>query len=79
MPRTRNIKKDKGNILPANILKRMTVEGITVDQMAKALGITPKTFRDKMHKPDGFKLGELHIIFRALKFSESEVLESVFI
>lgn len=75
MPRARNVKP--GNFLPANILKRMTIEGVTAKQLSKALGITTKTFREKMNKPDGFKLGELHIIFRCLKFSESEVLESV--
>lgn len=64
-------------VLSANIKKKMEIENVTKDRVAKALGITRKTLNDKLRDPSLFKFYELVILFRVLAFTDSEILESV--
>lgn len=65
------------SLLKGNIRKRMEAEQVTDKQMAALTGMNPSTFAKKKNHPDRFTYPELVIVFRRLKFPDSEILEGM--
>lgn len=60
-----------------NLDKRIRVEDMTYGQLAKVIGMPLSTLNSRKANPEDFKLSEMKIIFKALHFTDAEILESV--
>ena len=58
--------------LTKEIETKQKCEALTDEEMGEKIGRNARTYRNKVKDPETFKLGELRIVFRALKFSEEE-------
>lgn len=63
--------------LTANIEMRQKKLGYTKEKMGASLGINPQVYRRKVLHPELFTYLELVKVFMILKFTESEILESI--
>lgn len=63
--------------LTANIEMRQKKMGYSKEKMGASLGINPQVYRRKVLHPELFTYLELVKVFMILKFTESEILESI--
>ena len=76
MPRTRLDDGYQNRLLQERIYGKMKRMKITQTMIAREMGITQQHFSKKA-KAMSFDLEELRTVFGMLKFSESEILESM--
>lgn len=60
-----------------NLDKRIRVEEMTYNQLAKAIGMPLSTLNSRKANPEEFRLYEMKAIFKVLHFTDVEILESI--
>lgn len=73
----RNIQQIKGTNLKYNVTKHRENMGISEAAVAKMIGRNPGTLNRKLNDPRLFTYEELVVIFKNLKFTDAEILESI--
>lgn len=68
---------EKKLMLTCNIEMHQKKLGYTKERMGASLGINPQVYRRKVLHPELFTYLELIKVFTLLRFSETEILESI--
>ena len=61
--------EERNRIVRSCIAANQERYAITNENLAKLLGVTPQTIRNRKKKPETFTLWELHALSRTLKFT----------
>lgn len=67
----------KSKYLVGNIKKRQSAEQITDGNMAQYLGLSVRSYRQRLNDPDMFKYSEIVKTFKRLGFTDEEIRQSV--
>lgn len=72
-----NYEQKKAQYLVGNIKKRQAAEQVTDGNMAQYLGLSVRSYRQRLNDPDMFKYSELIKTFKRLGFTEEEICQSM--
>lgn len=64
-------------IFLALLEKKKSIFGIFDSDLARVIGVSPKTFSRRVKDPETFTLGEVKTLIRFLRFTEDERKEAL--